>query len=547
MIESGVPDGRGRRPHGLPGATRSIRMSSSVEGSNRTAEFRRRYFVLAVLIATFGIYALFGWQAGSDALDSDTTSLLVGWEMMRNGQTLDRWVLATPKFLPVVLDGALFEIGGFPAVLARSVLSMALLAAAGAAFVYSIAGPWAAALAAGFLLLNGQMLILTMGGNSSILGAAFVAAALLAFHAGDAARNRLAGLGCLFAAGLARSELLVFLPIAVAAFAWQGWRNRSRAALLAAGGGIVLICLAVALDTVVPTRLMGYWTNSRDVSIDMAGDIASQVAVGKELGVEADYRLDHHRQLESSYFTNLEILIPRLLRPFPLFLLTALGGLGYLWNRRRWAAMLLAVMGGCPLLVGWLIYANGGGLYERFFLLSMVACVLASPFGYLAAWEWLNARPNRRWAAGGRALIAVIALGAVAVGLRDMYNQRRGYLRHVSFDLEVFREGIEPLRGVDLREKLVLVHGWHWGFANLVLETDPNKVLRDDDLASLGSTERFLCDCDYYLYRKGSELTDALLEIGPAPVELPCMELFWQSADGAYRFFRRKGGLPGRE
>jgi hypothetical protein len=177
----------------------------------------------------------------------------------------------------------------------------------------------------------------------------------------------------------------------------------------------------------------------------------------------------------------------------------------------------------------------------------MVACVLASPFGYLAAWEWLNARPNRRWAVGGRALVAVIALGAVAVGLRDMYNQRRGYLRHVSSDLEVFRQGIEPLRGTDLRDRRLLVHGWHWGFANLVLETDPNKVLGDDLLRPLGSTERFLCDCDYYLYRKGSELTDAFLEIGAAPVELPCMELFWQSADGAYRFFRRKPGLPGRE
>ena len=56
------------------------------------------------------------------------------------------------------------------------------------------------------------------------------------------------------------------------------------------------------------------------------------------------------------------------------------------------------------------VYANGGGLYERFFLLSMVACVLASPFGYLAAWEWLSARRDRRWAAGGRATVENIQL-----------------------------------------------------------------------------------------------------------------------------------------
>ena len=418
---------------------------------------------------------------------------------------------------------------------------MAMLVAAGAVFVYSIAGPWAAALAAAFLLFNGQTLILTMGGNSSILGAGFVAGALLAFHAGDSARNRLAGMGCLFAAGLARSELLVFLPIAVAAFAWRGWRTGSRGHLFAACGGITLIGLAALLDVVVPTRLMGYWTNSRDVSIDMTAILVSQVEVGRELGVDPGYRLDHHRRLESSYFTNLSILIPRLLRPLPLFLFTGLAGLAYLWSRRRRAAVLLTVSGGVPFVVAGVVYANGGGLYERFFLLSMVACVLASPFGYLAAWEWLSARRDRRWAAGGRALLVVVALGALAVGLRDMYNQRRGYLRHVSADLEVFRQGIEPFRGIDLRDKRLLVHGWHWGVANLTLDTDPNKVLREDDLASMKSIGQFLCECDFYFYRKGSDLTDALLGIGKGPVELPCMEVFWRSADGAYLFFRRKG------
>ena len=74
-----------------------------------------------------------------------------------------------------------------------------------------------------------------------------------------------------------------------------------------------------------------------------------------------------------------------------------------------------------------------------------------------------------------------------------------------------------------------------------MLDTDPNKVLREDDLASMKSIGQFLCECDFYFYRKGSDLTDALLGIGKGPVELPCMEVFWRSADGAYLFFRRKG------
>jgi hypothetical protein len=251
--------------------------------------------------------------------------------------------------------------------------------------------------------------------------------------------------------------------------------------------------------------------------------------------------------LEQSYLANLRILIPRLLRPLPLFLITGLAGLAWLWSRHRWAAILLAVVGGVPLLVAWLIYANAGGLYERYFLLSMLACLLASPFGYLAAWNWFQNRPARRWARVGRALVAMIALAAVGIGLRDVYNQRRGYLRQVSSDLRAFREGIEPLRGVDLRHKRLLVHGWHWGYANLVLHTDPNKVVRDDDLAALDSPRGFLCECDYYFYRRGSELTDALLGIGPGPVSLPCMEQYWQSQDGAYQFFRRGPNIAAPE
>lgn len=521
-------------------------MSVTVGGAAIAEQSCGRYFVLAVIFATCGVYALFGWQAGSNAIDTDTTSLLVGWEAMCNGQTLERWVLATPKFLPVVLDGALYEFGGFPAVLARSVLSMAVLAAAGAAFAYSIGGAWAGALAAGFVLLNGQMLILTMAGNSSILGTGFVAAALLAFLAADSRSNQLAGMLCLFAAALARSELLAFLPVAVAAFAWQAWAGRSRAHLRMAGGGLVLIVLVVLLDMVVPSRLMGRWTNSRDVSIDMTGELVSQLEAGKRLGVNPDYRLEHHRQLEESYLTNLRVLMPRLLRPLPLFAITGFAGLAYICRRRRWAGALLTVTGVVPLLVGWLIYANGGGLYERFFLLPMVACALAAPFSYLAAWSWFAARSNRLWATAGRAVVALVAFGALGVGLRDMYNQRRGYLRQVSSDLEEFRDGIEPLRGLDLRDKRLLVHGWHWGYANLLLDTDPNKVVRDDELASVGSPEELLCNSDYYFYRRGSKLTDALLGIGAGPVTMPCMEAYWQSADGAYQFFRHteKADVP---
>jgi hypothetical protein len=170
-------------------------MSLAARGSSADSERRRGYFLLAVLAVSAAFYLLFGWEAGSDALDSDTTSLLAGWKMMRQGQTLDRWMLATPKFLPVVLDGALFEFGGFSTVLARSVLSTAMIAVSVAALVHSIAGVWPAALSAGFVLLNGQMLILTMSGNSAILGAGFVAAALLAFHAHGTRGNRLAGIG----------------------------------------------------------------------------------------------------------------------------------------------------------------------------------------------------------------------------------------------------------------------------------------------------------------------------------------------------------------
>ncbi len=136
---------------------------------------------VAVFFAALACYVLAGWDIGADALDNDTLSLVLQWKLIRDGALLDEWILSTPKFLPVVVDGALFELGGDHAVLTRSLITSSLLVALAAAFAHLTLG-WQASLATAGLLLFGRTTFSSaFGGNSTILYATFLAGSAVCF------------------------------------------------------------------------------------------------------------------------------------------------------------------------------------------------------------------------------------------------------------------------------------------------------------------------------------------------------------------------------
>ncbi|NJN83285.1 MAG: hypothetical protein HC802_14050 [Caldilineaceae bacterium] len=148
----------------------------------------------AVFFSALAFYLLAGWDIGADALDSDTLSMVLQWRLIGNGVVLDHWNLSTPKFLPVVLDGSLFELGGYGAVLARSLLTSALLIALATAFVHRAAGWQASLAAAGLLVTNRATFGSAFGGNSTVLYTTFLLGAALCFLAWPSRRAVIGGL-----------------------------------------------------------------------------------------------------------------------------------------------------------------------------------------------------------------------------------------------------------------------------------------------------------------------------------------------------------------
>jgi len=492
----------------------------------------------AAAAAALLFYGILAWDVGADALDSDTTSLLAGWKLIRNGEILERWSLAAPKFLPVVLDGALYELAGFRAVLARSLLAGIVIAAAGAAFTARCSGRIPGLLAAGLLLLHGQIVTLTFGANSTILGAAFLMAALLSFRWYPQRAPVLGGLAMLFCAALARTELISYLVIACALLAWLGWRERAQQRYAWAGAAAALAGGAFLLDAYVPSKLTGEWTTSREVAQQLASNIDEQIEARKKQGLGADYRLRRHESLERSYLSNLGTLFWNLLRPLPLLAITGLAGLAALWRRSRKEAVLLLVFGAAPLVYGWVIFQQGGALVHRFFLPATLACLVTSAAAFGLAWERVS-----RFSLGPRKLLrislALLATGVLAVGARDVYYAKIGYLDSVTSSLRQFRQGLRTIEDQDLRNKRILVYGWHWGYANLVLRTGPNTVYRDEILLTTPDPRRFLCECAYVLIRRGNPFVDQLIEQASQGEGDRCLESFWSSPSGEFELFRR--------
>ncbi|MDA1314959.1 MAG: hypothetical protein O2968_16640 [Acidobacteria bacterium] len=495
-----------------------------------------------VFLAALGFYLIAGWDIGADALDSDTLSLVLQWKLVRSGVVLDDWILSTPKFLPVVVDGALYELGRDGAVLARSLLTSALLIALAAAFVHLVAGWQASLAAAGLLLLNRTTFTAAFGGNSTALYTTFLIASALCFVKWPSRRPVVAGLLLLFGASLTRIEGLSYVGLAAVALFAASWKHDRKFSFLSAIVAAGLIATVFLADLWVPTTLSGRLRSGRSVALELnerAKEIA-EVRQGEEMYAAAVTRI------EQGYPETALYLLGHVMRPLFLFVPMALAGLILLRARAPLPVLIVSLLGAAPLVYCAVLHFLGVALFERFYLPTAVAMIIATSFAFHEALTRLARLNSRKPAWAGLAIVALLLAGTLGIGGRDVYYHKSGYLLWRVANLREYAEGLVQLKDTDLSDKQILVYGWHHAYTNLVLHTYVPNVSHDGDALVHGAPGDRLSQFDYLLYGEGDADVDSLfagmvcgaescwLESGTAR-----FETFWVSPSGEFKFFRK--------
>ena len=497
---------------------------------------------IVVFVSALAFYAIAGWDIGADALDSDTLSLVLQWQLVRDGVVLDDWILSTPKFLPVVVDGSLYQFGGVGAVLARSLLTSALLVALAAAFAHLTLGWQASVATAGLLLLNRTTFTSAFGGNSTALYATFLVGAALCFLRWPSRRPVIAGLLLLFAASLTRMEGLSYLGLAALAPFAASWKRDRRFPCLTAVAAAGLIATVFLADLWVPTTLSGRLRSGRLVTLELnerAKKIA-EVRQGEQMYAEAVARI------EQGYGETALYLLGRVMRPIILFAAMGLVGLIVLRTRAPLSALILIFLGGAPLVYCAVLHFLGVALFERFFLPTAVAAAIATSFTFQEVLIRLAKLDSRKAAWAGLAAVALVAAGVLGVGARDVYYHKNGYLEWRASNLRQYAAGLSRLNDADLSGKQLLVYGWHHAYTNLALRTYVPNVSHDGDALIHGIPGDRLSRFDYLLYGEGDSDVDRLFQdmvcgAGTCILETPGarFETFWISPEGEFKFFRK--------
>lgn len=497
---------------------------------------------MAVFVAALAFYVIAGWDVGADALDSDTLSLVLQWKLIRDGVVLDDWILSTPKFLPVVVDGALYELGGDSAVFARSLVTSSLLVALAAAFAH-LTLRWQASLAAaGLLLFNRTTFSSAFGGNSTILYATFLVGAAVCFLKWPSRRAAIAGLLLLFGASLTRIEGLSYLGLAGVGLFAVNWKRERKLSLLTAGATVGLILTVFAADLWVPSTLSGRLRSARSVAIEL-NEHAKKIAEVTE--GEGTYEQAIHR-IEQGYIGTAAYNLSRVIRPILVLMPMALAGLILMLARKPLPAFLLILLATTPLIYCAVLHFVGVALFDRFFLSTAVAVMIGAAFTLQEALARTTALGSRRAAWVGSAAVFVLFFGLLGIGGRDIYYNKSGYLLWRAGNLRMYRTGLNQLKDVDLSDKRILVYAWHHASTNLRLGTHAPNVSHDYDALIEGRPGDRLARFDYLIYGKGDSDVDRLFQNvvcsdNHCSLETPSarFETFWISPDGEFQFFKK--------
>ena len=464
------------------------------EHQDFSGDNKSRAVTAAVAVAAVCFYGLVGADIGAGALDSDTLSLVVSWNLLREGVALDHWQLAVPKLLPIVLDGLSYEIGGLPAVLARSVLTSAFTLAAAFWFLGRAYSAGAGAIAGVFLLADRALWEGMFGGNSTVLFLLCLlgAAATLLDEQGEKV-NVNAGVW-LVAAALVRQEGVAFVGLLGAVFAWQARKRGAGAVASRAAMVAVMVAAVLASHAVISMALTSDALSSHEIA---RGNAEALLAVAAAENA------------------------PR-------------------------AGAILAALALVPVLYCWVLYSMDLPLFERFLLPTAVAAHLCAAAGYLHLWRVSDGRLAGLPSHVAKALIALIALGALAVSLRDAWHSHQGYLLAESGARRMYAEGLRVAAASPSAEGPVLVSGLHYPYAILQGPWGARDVRQDQFVLAAGPEAEELSRFRYILYDRHAAAMRRLiapysdtnpperLRIGAARYQL-----VWASAGGRFKFFRK--------
>ncbi len=481
-------------------------------------------------VAAVCAYLIVGAEIGAGALDSDTLSLLVGWDLLREGVAVDNWQMAVPKFLPIIVDGLAYEMAGLPGVLARSVVTSALVVSAGFWLLTRAYSAAAGAVFAVFLLANRAMWEGTFGGNSTVLFLlCLLGAAVMLLRERGPEVNEHAGLWLVLAA-LVRQEGVVFLGLLGVVLAWQVRKKGAAAMATRATLTLLTVVVVLASHSLMSMALTSDHLSSQEIARHNA-EVLRAVAAPEGA--------------DGFLMTCIDFL-GGLLRP--LIWYAVIVPLGWYAAARKLprAGAVLVALALVPLAYCGVLHSMGLPLFERFLLPTAVAAHLCAAIGYVHLWRAADGRLAGLPPQVAKAVIALVALVALTVSLRDAWHSRQGYLLSESTARRSYAEGLREISASPSTEGPVLASGLHYPYAILHgpwvagdVEQDQFVLAADPDAEQLSRFQIILYDRDAGAMQEllgGSLVSEAVerLRMGDTRYKVA-----WMSADERFEFLRK--------
>ncbi len=403
-------------------------------------------------------YIAIAWSKNFDLADDDTLSQYLAWKLLIGGQQLDTWTIATPKLLQILIDGPINALFGSAAALTRSIVVAFAAAVGGGWVVHRYWGPWPAAACLCLLMSNRTVFNSVISGNSTALFSALLIGAVWLWSRGSRPLVVLSALGL---AAICRTEGICFLGLAALGYGLSWWRSRDRRSLQAVGVAIVLSALAFGLDTVVPTVLSGAYRTNAEITkiIDQSATRKAQRDLAR--GGELAYDLRRFVEVEASYLSIVSELLPRLFRPWSLYLLGVIAGIAVWWRQHPTFVAVIVATGVAPLVYCAALHWLGYALFDRFFLPMVFPAVVLT----IGALVGLATRMPRQTPAAVGVIVAML----LAVNARDIYYAERGYLKMTTDVRSELRGAIDQLVALGSDDVDLVLPENQWLLANLIL------------------------------------------------------------------------------
>lgn len=418
-------------------------------GSDRLALHPRRLalsaahgsaVIWAVGLVTFVLLAILGARYRSILMLPDNFNYIGYWQQIVE-HSFQTTALQTPKPLAILVFGALYRVTGGTDFLTILFVGVGvLLVASSAAIAQRLGGPLAAAATLVFLLANGSLPQAIIEGSSELLCAAVIVWLIARHLRADGitppdAKTAVA----LLAIGLLRPENWVisgFVAVATFAYVWFRPAGRSSRAILGRQGwpALVLRERSTLGFAVLPLLAALVWIGFDTLAF---GNPLFSFALTRHFAAVANAANSSAGSVALARYPLAVVLaIRHQLSPVAL-VWTAIGAV-VVFRRRASALALLALP--CLAIVLFYVaaYVSRMAIFDRFYLLLVVALLILAAVGWTEVLTWLLARGRRYLASRDRgglepAWSAIVVL-ALSLALVFPIHSLPGILRGLNLD-----------------------------------------------------------------------------------------------------------------